>query len=340
MHTPAASVWPPAESLPRPRMREEDGELSTLMRGMMNAQANDSGWPTFSGKYVEYPRFRKEWWAYRQTYHGHVRDELVCRSLKEKSLASHVRLLVNDIDDLREAWDTLNTCFDWPDKYISEALDPVIKFRSYKAFDSGAIREFYSLLRAAMMGAKKAGLLGRLINDQTLLGILARMPPTNWRQWARERPNWMREATKEAFWNFVDQKWRDALNVAAAEPPAWGAGAGGKIAFQDVGNKEASKLAKAGVAAVHVTGADGRRPRQGDGGRACVFKDVMGCTGAHPPWLCKVFGKLPAKERVKLITDNKLCPFCLLHDKDKSCGAKQRTVSVACTASGCKGRHA
>jgi hypothetical protein len=71
-----------------------------------------------------------------------------------------------------------------------------------------------------------------------------------------------------------------------------------------------------------------------------VFKDVMGCSGAHPPWLCKVFGKLPAKEREKLITDNKLCPFCLLHDKDKSCGAKQRTASVACTASGCKGRHA
>jgi hypothetical protein len=53
-------------------------------------QANDSGSPTFSGKYVEYPRFRKEWWAYRQTYHGHVRDELVCRSLKEKSLASSI----------------------------------------------------------------------------------------------------------------------------------------------------------------------------------------------------------------------------------------------------------
>jgi hypothetical protein len=72
----------------------------------------------------------------------------------------------------------------------------------------------------------------------------------------------------------------------------------------------------------------------------CVFKDVMGCTGTHPPWLCKVFGKLPAKEREKLIVDNKLCPFCILHDKDKLCGAKQRTVSVACMASGCKGRHA
>ncbi len=283
VHMPATTAWPPAESLPRPKIKGEGGELSALMRGMMNAQANDSRWPTFSGKYVEYPRFRKEWWAYRQTYHSHVRDELVCRSLKERSQASHVRLLVNDIDDLREAWNTLDTCFDRPEKYISEALDPVVKFRSYKAFDNGALREFYSILRAAMMGARKAGLLGRLINDQTLPGILAKMPPTDWRQWAKERPVWMREAIKEAFWNFVDQKWRDALNVAAAEPPTWGAGGGGRSAPQDSARKEAAKGPKAGAAAMHVMGVGGKRPRQGDSGCACVFKDVMGCMAAHPP---------------------------------------------------------
>jgi hypothetical protein len=101
VHTPATTAWPPMESLLRPKIKGAGGELSALMRGMMNTQANDSGWPTFSGKYVEYPRFHKEWWAYRQTYHGHVRDELVCRSLKERSLASHVRLLVNDGHVLR-----------------------------------------------------------------------------------------------------------------------------------------------------------------------------------------------------------------------------------------------
>jgi hypothetical protein len=66
----------------------------------------------------------------------------------------------------------------------------------------------------------------------------------------------------------------------------------------------------------------------------------MGCTGTHPPWFCRAFGKLPAKEREKLIVDNKLCPFCLLHDKEKTCGAKQKPSSVACTTPGCKGRHA
>jgi hypothetical protein len=130
----------------------------------------------------------------------------VCRSLKERCLASSVRILVNDIDDLREAWGTLDTCFDLPEKYIAEALEPIVRFRSYKVFDNGAIREFYSLLRAAMMGARKAGLLHRLDNDQTLPGILAKVPPNNWQQWVRERPTWMREAVEEAFWNFVDQK--------------------------------------------------------------------------------------------------------------------------------------
>ncbi len=88
-----------------------------------------------------------------------------------------------------------------------------------------------------------------------------------------------------------------------------------------------------------VTGIDGKRHCQGDSGRTWVFKDVMGCTATHPPWLCKVFGRLPAGEREKLITDNRLCPFCLLHDKDKPCGAKQRPVPVACTAPNCRGRH-
>ncbi len=154
-------------------------------------------------------------WAYRQTYQGHVRDELVCRSLKEKSLVSSVKILVNDIEDLREVWGTLDTCFDQPEKYIAEALEPVTKFKGYKAFDSGAVREFYSLLRAAMMGARKAGFLHRPINDQTLPGILAKMPANDWSQLAKERPLWIKEAVEEAFWTFLDQKWRDALRVEA-----------------------------------------------------------------------------------------------------------------------------
>ncbi len=341
-HTPANASWAPMGSLPRPNIRDESSELTAIMRGMMNAQANDDGWPTFSGKYVEFPRFRKEWWAYRQTYHGHVRDELVCRSLKEKSLASSVRLIVNDIDDLREVWNTLNTCYDKPGRYISEALDPIIKFRAYKPFDSGAVREFYSLLRAAMMGARKAGILEKLINDQTLPGILGRMPPMDWRQWARERPDWSREPAEEAFWKLVDQKWKDSINVAAAEPPAWGIGGGGGRANPQgtgAGMKEAGKLAKAGAAAIHVTEAVGRRAEHGEGRRPCIFKEVLGCGGTHPPWFCRAFGRLPAKERERLIVDNKLCPFCLLHDKEKPCGAKQKPISVACGVPGCKGRH-
>jgi hypothetical protein len=104
--------------------------------------------------------------------------------------------------------------------------------------------------------------------------------------------------------------------------------------------REAGKHAKAGAAAIHVAEAVGRRTEHGEGKRSCIFKEVMGCGGTHPPWFCKTFGRLPAKERERLIVDNKLCPFCLLHDKEKPCGARQKPISVACVAPGCKGRHA
>jgi hypothetical protein len=68
---------------------------------------------------------------------------------------------------LQELWDTLNTCFDRPEKYIDEVLDTNVKFRKYREFDNEAIREFYSLLRAAMLGAKKVGILHRLVQEIT-----------------------------------------------------------------------------------------------------------------------------------------------------------------------------
>jgi hypothetical protein len=56
----------------------------------------------------------------RMTYHGHVRDKLVSRAIKEKSLARNVLSLVNDIEDLQKIWYTLNTCYDRSEKYIAE----------------------------------------------------------------------------------------------------------------------------------------------------------------------------------------------------------------------------
>ncbi len=62
----------------------------------------------------------------------------MCLSLKERSLASSVRILVNDIEDLWEAWSTLDTCFDRPEKYIVEALEPVrILLPAEGSYDGG-----------------------------------------------------------------------------------------------------------------------------------------------------------------------------------------------------------
>jgi hypothetical protein len=109
-------------------------------------------------------------------YYGHIGDELVSRVLKEKSLSGSVKGIVNDIEGLQEIWDTLDTCFDRPEKHILEALNPIVKFKKYRALGSRAVRELYSLLRSAMLWTRKLGLLHHLVNNQTLPSILARMP--------------------------------------------------------------------------------------------------------------------------------------------------------------------
>ncbi len=56
--------------------RSGPADLATLLQSWGQLKANNSGWPVFDGKYVNYPRFKKEWVAYRKTYHSIVNDNL------------------------------------------------------------------------------------------------------------------------------------------------------------------------------------------------------------------------------------------------------------------------
>jgi hypothetical protein len=97
-----------------------------------------------------------------------VNDDLAAKTLREKCVKGDALRMVSHLDDLQEIWDTLDTDLERPEKYMEEALRPIVEFRKYKAADSCAVREFYSLLRAAIKGAKGIGRLSLLINDQTI----------------------------------------------------------------------------------------------------------------------------------------------------------------------------
>jgi hypothetical protein len=105
---------------------------------------------------------------------------------------------------------------------MEEALWLIVEFRKYKAADSSAVREFYSILRAAIKGARSIERLSLLINDQTIPRIMGKMSYADWKEWATKRPMWMREDLGPTFEKCMERKWQDALNVAAAEPQPWG----------------------------------------------------------------------------------------------------------------------
>ncbi len=111
----------------------------------------------FDSKYVNYPRFKKEWIAYRETYHSIVNDGLAAKTLCEKCIKGDAGRMIGHLEDLKEIWDTLDTCYERPEEYAEEAVKPILEFRKYRMYDNSAVREFYSILCAANKGRPNPG---------------------------------------------------------------------------------------------------------------------------------------------------------------------------------------
>jgi hypothetical protein len=322
------------------------GDLLEFMRGLGHMRANDSGWPVFDGRYSSYPRFRKEWKAYRETYHSAVNDNLAARTLRDRCLKGDALQVVSHLDDLQEMWETLDTCYERPEKYMEEALRPIVDFRRYKIADSAAVREFYSLLRAAIKGARGIGRLGLLINDQTIPRIMSKMPYTDWKEWATKRPNWMQQDLATTFESFIEKKWQDALNVAAAEPTPCGAGREKPAPSGEVqdGVMTARKGTLRITGVVNVVGRDSlprpySPPWDVSFGRRCRAQNLIECDGDHVMLQCSKLLSMKLNERKEILEKSGLCLFCLKHAANLECYGRGGLSKPRCTQGGCNGEH-
>ncbi len=321
-------------------------DLMDFMRGFGHMRANDSGWPVFDGRYASYPWFKKEWRAYRETYHSAVNDDLAARALRDKCLKGDALQMVSHLDDLQEMWETLDTCYERPEKYMEEALQPIVDFRRYKIADSAAVREFYSLLRAAIKGAKGMGRIGLLINDQTIPKIMSKMPYTDWKEWATRRPDWMQQDVATAFEGFVERKWQDALNVAAAEPASWR----GDSERANPGVRPPDRTITSGKGVLKITGAvnvvEQEAPSRSHSpswdvsfGRKCRARNLIGCDGDHVMLQCEKLISLGLSERKEVVEKSGLCTFCLKHAAELDCYGRGGMSKPRCTQPGCDGEH-
>jgi hypothetical protein len=257
--------------------------------------------------------------------------------------------MVNHLNDLLEIWDTLDTCYERPEKYMEEAFRPVLEFRKYRVVDSGAIREFYSVLRAAIKGAKGIGRLDLLINDQTVPRIMGKMPYADWKEWATKRPEWIQEDLGPTFEKFVERKWQDALNAAAAEPQPWEPE--GPRKERTTGTKAAVEKAPHGPkgitktvgAANVVTQQPTGRAQSPDwwpvGGRRCQVQPRTGCEGDHMVLYCSKLRELGLSDRRKALEASGLCMYFLKHPAKLECLGQGSHTKPACAQPGCEGKH-
>jgi hypothetical protein len=277
-----------------------------------------------------------------------VNDDLAAKTLREKCVKGDALRMVSHHDDLQEIWDTLDTCFERPEKYMEEALRPIVEFRKYKAADSSAVREFYSILRAAIKGARGIGRLSLLINDQTIPGIIGKMPYADWKEWATKRPEWMREDLGPTFEKFVEQKWQDALNVAAAEPQPWGPEREKTNASKAAADKapQGHKGTNKTTGIVNVVNQQpphrARSPTWETLNwtwRKFRVQPQMGCDGNHVALQCTRLRKLSLSERRKALERSGLCMYCLKHAAELECYGQGGPTKPRCPRHECGGGH-
>jgi hypothetical protein len=172
---------------------------------------------------VNYPRFKKEWVAYRETYHSVVNDDLAAKTLREKCVKGDAWKMVGHLEDLKEIWDTLDMCYERPEKYMEEALKPILEFRKYRVYDNG----YKGILFHSARSHKRSlsHWQGRPA-DQQADGAQDHREDAicQLEEVGHQAARVARGDLGAAFETYVERKLRDVLNVVAAEPQGWVAG--------------------------------------------------------------------------------------------------------------------
>ncbi len=92
-----------------------ENSLESCVMGWI--KANDVGWPTFNENFVNYCHLEKEMWPIFVPTMTCVNEDM--------------RKMIENIESLAEIWETVVTCYARLEKYIAEALKPVVEFRKY-----------------------------------------------------------------------------------------------------------------------------------------------------------------------------------------------------------------
>ncbi len=201
-------------------------------------------------------------------------------------------------------------------------------------------------MRAAIKGAKGIGRLSLLINDQTIPRIMGKMPYADWKEWATKRPDWMKQDIATTFERFVERKWQDALNVAAAEPASWSVG---KEKFSPSGGF-LNRTAPTSKGMLKVTGAvnvvEQRAPSRSHSpswdlsfGRKCRARNLIGCDGDHVLLQCDKLLGMELSERKEVLEKSGLCLYSLKHAAELECYGRGGLSKPRCTQAGCDGDH-
>ncbi len=146
-----------------------------------------------------------------------------------------------------------------------------------------------------------------------------------------------------SFERYIEGKWKDALNIAAAEPSSWETSSGrperGQVERTSLEKPTAERTTGAGKKAVKTTGAASCDIWPGLQRKKVQVPKIQGLHGGPHRSCLQGFRDLDAETKRKALEESELFTFCLRHAAGLECYGREMDSKPACQVPECEGQH-
>jgi len=277
---------------------------------MQGQTGKNSGYPYFDGTLKDYPKFRRRWHTFQDTYHKATPQRELVNLFRENCLEKKVADRLRCEETMAGCWRVLDPFYSRPTQYAQDLMSEITATRKIQYSEYERLFEYYALIRGNITEARKANLEETLLTQANIALMEHPLPMREIEEWRNRQAKYAPRYHAEAFVEFVYDREEWALkNVAYSTAPSSHSSSG-----ENPKGRKSYEKKEAKVMAVKATSKEEPHfppPRRWSPdhpwGRPCIVDE---CPEEHAPPSCALFKSKTPEERLAVVRRRELCILC------------------------------
>ena len=188
---------------------------------MQGQTGKNSRYPYFDGTLKDYPKFRRRWHTFQDTYHKATPQRKLVNLFRENCLEKKVADRLRCEETMAGCWRVLDPFYSRPTQYAQDLMSEITATRKIQYSEYERLFEYYALIRGNITEARKANLEETLLTQANIALMEHPLPMREIEEWRSRQAKYAPRYHAEAFVEFVYDREEWALkNVAYSTAPS------------------------------------------------------------------------------------------------------------------------